>query len=332
MKAPFFWSSGLDPYSREAAPLTRALLTPLSVLYAHITERKIARAKPFNAPLPVICIGNVTSGGNGKTPVAKSVRDLLGKAGLAAATLSRGHGGTLKGPVRVNLSKHNAQQVGDEPIMLAKYGETWISRDRAAGARKISEGTAQAIIMDDGHQNPNLHKDISLLVIDAGAPFGNGYVIPKGPLREPVAKSLKRANGVILMGDGPVPAIVKSSGLPVHKCRLKPLKPVPSTPLIAFAGIGRPERFFDNLRKLGADLRDDMKFADHHTYSETDLQRLHAMAEQEGASLITTEKDFVRLPPSRKQDIFVFPVDAEFEDPKALINQILSKIGKSSPK
>lgn len=328
MKAPFFWSAGLDPYSREAAPLTRAILTPLSALYAYITARKIAKAVPFVSALPVICIGNVTTGGNGKTPVAKAIRDLLNARGLPAATLSRGHGGKLKGPLKVDPLQHTAHLVGDEPMMLAKSGETWISRDRVAGATEINKGNARVVIMDDGHQNPSLHKDISLLVIDAGAPFGNGYVVPKGPLREPVAKSLMRADGVILMGDGPVPEVVKTSEMPVHRCALKPVNRAPvAGRLIAFAGIGRPQRFFDGLRAAGADVRDDVQFADHHRYSEADLKRLRAMAVSEGARLITTEKDFARIAPEHQADIIVFQVEARFENPDALMDQIFSKIG-----
>lgn len=318
MKPPRFWSAGLDPSSREAAPLTRALLTPLSWLYLWGLNRKLSSAIPFHAPVPVICIGNLTTGGAGKTPVADSLRERITALGLRAATLSRGHGGKEPGPLKVDPAAHSFRETGDEPLLLAATGESWIGRDRAASATEMAKAGVQAILMDDGHQNPSLAKDFTFLVIDAGAPFGNRHVLPKGPLREPIASGLARGDAVILMGEGPIPGEVSASGKPTLRAHLEPAAPVPIGPLVAFAGIGRPERFFDSLKAQGADLRDAVPYDDHHPYSAGDLQFLRRLASAENARLVTTAKDHVRLPPEMRAETLVHPVKAVFEAPEAL--------------
>ncbi len=329
MKAPYFWSAGLDPASREAAPLTRALLTPLSWLYLAGFRRKLAQAAPERVSIPVICIGNLTAGGAGKTPVAEAVRSRINKLGVRAATLSRGHGGREAGPLKVDRARHTFRDVGDEPLLLAASGEAWIGRDRAAAARAMAAAGVGAAVMDDGHQNPSLAKDFTFIVIDAGAPFGNGHVLPKGPLREPVVSGLARADAVILMGDGPVPGSVAGCGKPVLRAHLKAAGPAPSGPLVAFAGIGRPEKFIDSLKAAGADLRDAVPFPDHHPYTAGDFRLLKQLASRDGARLITTSKDHVRLAPELGADVLVFPVRAEFEAPEAL-DALLAPIFKRS--
>jgi tetraacyldisaccharide 4'-kinase len=329
VKAPSFWSAGLDPKSREAAPLTRALLTPLSWLYLWGLNRKLASAVPAHATIPVICIGNVTTGGAGKTPIAEAIRERITALGLRAATLSRGHGGKLAGPLKVDPARDTFRDVGDEPLLLAATGESWIGRDRPQAATAMSADGVQAILMDDGHQNPSLAKDFTFIVVDAGAPFGNGHVLPKGPLREPVAQGLARADAVILMGDGPVPPGVSASGKPVLRARLAATEAVPSGPLVAFAGIGRPQRFFDSLKEAGADLRDSIPFADHHPYSSDDLAFLRKLAAGDAARLVTTSKDHVRLPAPMRAETLVHPVKAVFEDPQAL-DALLAPIFKRS--
>lgn len=318
MKPPSFWSAGLDPKSREAAPLTRALLTPLSWLYLQGLNRKLAGTTAAKACVPVICIGNLTTGGAGKTPVAEAIRERITALGLRAATLSRGHGGDQAGPLQVDPAFHSFRDVGDEPLLLAAHGEAWIGRDRPAAATAMAGAGVGAILMDDGHQNPSLAKDLTFVVIDADAPFGNGHVLPKGPLREPVAQGLARADAVILMGAGPVPPQVSASGKPVLRARLAATDAMPAGPLVAFAGIGRPEKFFDGLKADGAELADSIPFADHHPYSPGDLRYLRELAAESGARLITTSKDHVRLPPELRAEILVRPVRAVFEDPEAL--------------
>lgn len=318
MKPPYFWQAGLEPKSREAAPLTRALLTPLAMCYAFIVQQKISSTRPFEANIPVICIGNLTLGGAGKSPVVAALRSYISAKGVRVASLSRGYGGKLKGPLKIAPDTHTAREVGDEPLMLAIGGESWIGTDRPAAARAMTDDDVQLIIMDDGHQNPSLGKDLSLVVIDAAAPFGNGFVTPKGPLREPVGRGLQRADAIILMGDGPVPEAVTSSGLPVFRARIEPVGPPPPGRLVAFAGIGRPEKFFDSLRKAGGDVVEDVPFPDHHPYSASDMAYLSQLAEDRGARLISTAKDHARLAPAAGKHIAVFPVRAVFENIAAL--------------
>lgn len=318
MKAPYFWSAGLDPKSREAAPLTRLLLTPFAMLYLWGLRRKLARARPETAPIPVICIGNLTTGGAGKTPVTEAIRNRISSTGLRAASLSRGHGGAEAGPLKVDPTRHTSRDVGDEPLLLAASGEAWIGRNRPDAARAMAADGVDIIVMDDGHQNPSLKKDLTLIVIDAGAPFGNGHVLPKGPLREKVPEGLARADAVILMGEGPVPREVTTSGLPVLRAHLVPLAPPPPGPLVAFAGIGRPQKFFDSLAEAGGDVADAVPYADHHPYTPGDLNFLRRLAQDRAATLITTTKDHVRLPPEFRAEILPWPVTAAYDNIAAL--------------
>ena len=318
MREPHFWRD-LDPRSRAAAPLTRFLLSPAAALYAHMGARRIARAEPLDCGIPVVCVGNLTLGGAGKTPVVSALRARLSAGGLRAASLSRGYGGELKGPLRVSPDEHTAGMVGDEPLMLASGGESWIARDRAAGALAMKADGVEAIIMDDGHQNPALSKTVSIVVVDAAEPFGNRHVFPKGPLREPIAAGLSRAHGVVLMGDGAVPAEVAASGLPVWRGRLAPDNALAGGAYVAFAGIGRPERFFDSLRQLaGVELSETVPFADHHVYSAGDLRYLRKLAEERGARLVTTSKDHVRLGKAFGAGVDVARVSVAFDNPDAV--------------
>ncbi|MEZ5997898.1 MAG: tetraacyldisaccharide 4'-kinase [Hyphomonas sp.] len=318
MRAPHFWSAGLDPMSREAAPLTGALLTPLSALYTWGIRRKLAKAQSEKVSARVICVGNLTVGGVGKTPVVEAIRKAGTEAGLRSASLSRGYGGREAGPLRVDPAHHTAADVGDEPLMLAASGETWIGRDRAATAKAMAAAGVQLIVMDDGHQNPSLAKDLSIVVIDAAAPFGNGFVLPKGPLREPVADGLARAQAVVFMGEGKELTAVQKSRLPVLRAAIRPSSAVPEGPLVAFAGIGRPVKFFDALKAAGADLREGMPYGDHHVFTPGELKFLHDLAASHSARLVTTTKDHVRLPAAERQRILAFPVEARFEDEAAL--------------
>lgn len=314
LTAPEFWN---HTEGRAAAPMLRRLLTPLSWIYGYATQRRIDKTTPLDPGIPVICVGNATVGGTGKTPVTAHILSILLSNKLRAYGLSRGYGGTERGPVLVT-SKHTSDQVGDEPILLSRRAPVWVSAGRDDGARAAAAGGAQVIVMDDGHQNPLLEKTLSLLVVDAQTGFGNGRVVPAGPLREPARRALSRTDAVILMK--PYKAFETSSDLlaqfgdlPVLPAYLAPTAPLPKGPLFAFAGIGRPNKFFDALRRAGGDLVEAIGYPDHHAYSDEDLQSLRALAREYKAQLITTEKDFVRLPADIKQFVSVWPVMAVFE-------------------
>jgi tetraacyldisaccharide 4'-kinase len=236
------------------------------------------------------------------------------------ASLSRGYGGSETGPLKVDTTKHTTAQVGDEPMMLAALGESWISKDRVAGAKAMKADGVQVIVMDDGHQNPTLRKALSIIVIDAAEPFGNGSVFPKGPLREPAARGLARADGVVLMGDGEIPPEVMASGKPTLRAHLAPLAKLKPGRYVAFAGIGRPQRFFDGLRAVpDIELVEAVPYPDHHVFSAADLDYLMKLGNELDAKLLTTDKDHVRLSPEMKTKVMRASVEAKFEDEAAFI-------------
>lgn len=327
MREPRFWSREVDPKSREAAPLLRFLLTPLAWGYAEVTRRKIRAAESLRVPAIVICIGNLTAGGVGKSPVVAGLRKRIQAIhGVRVATLSRGYKGRLKGPLKVDPEIHTAADVGDEPLMLAHSGESWIGADRAAAGQAMSDAGVEVILMDDGHQNPGLAKDLSIIVVDARAGFGNGYVIPKGPLRETVTDGLARADAIIVMGESGEPLVLHDAELPLYRGKITPTETPTQGRYVAFAGIGRPEKFFDTLAELGVDLRDSVPFPDHHTFSGPDLKYLRRLAKDHGARLITTEKDYVRLPDAMREDLVYLPIDVQFDRETDLDNLLADVI------
>ena len=331
MREPHFWSRHVDPKSREAAPLLRFLLTPLAALYAGVTRHKIKSAKPTKVDATVICVGNLTAGGVGKSPVVAALRQRLGHAhGLRVATLSRGYKGRLKGPLRVDPDVHTASDVGDEPLMLARKGESWIGADRAAAGAAMAADGVDIVLMDDGHQNPGLHKDFPFIVVDSKAGFGNGFVIPKGPLRERVVDGLSRASAVIIMGDDTPPAVLRHSSLPIIMGRIHAAETPPAGKYVAFAGIGRPEKFFDTLSEIGVEVNDAVPFPDHHTFTTWDIEYLRRLAEDNEATLITTEKDLSRLNANQAEAIISLPIEVQFE-PKDALDKLLADVIKLAP-
>ncbi|MGE0596023.1 MAG: tetraacyldisaccharide 4'-kinase [Hyphomonadaceae bacterium] len=313
MRAPEFWKA--DVSGRDAVPMLRALLTPVAWAYAEVAARRNKSRRARQAPVPVICVGNLTVGGAGKTPITRAIRARLG---AHAHTLSRGYGGRLAGPLRVTPDM-DAREVGDEPLLHAADGPAWISRDRFAGAMAAASAGAHAIIMDDGFQNPALAKDLSILAIDAGYGIGNGKVFPAGPLRERLGDGLARADAIILMGDDSdrAPWLEAFEG-PVLRARIVPIGAAPDGPLVAFAGLARPEKFFDTLAAAGAELEETLPFPDHHIYDQDDLDLIARFGAERGARLITTEKDAARLTPEWRARVLVLPVEAQFSDEPAL--------------
>jgi tetraacyldisaccharide 4'-kinase len=313
MRAPEFWR-GSDHTARIAA----ALLSPIGFLYGATVAWRRRNAQPYRPRAKVICVGNLTVGGTGKTPVAIALAAMLAKRGLKPMFLTRGYGGKEHGPIFVNLAHDRAAQVGDEPLLLAHMAPAIVARDRAAGARLADEAQADIIIMDDGHQNFSVAKDLSLVVVDAATGFGNRHVLPAGPLREPVSQGLARADAIVLTGDGN-PDLGKFQD-PVLRTHFKPapVGDLHGQRVVAFAGTGRPEKFFDTLKMLGATVVEVTPFEDHHTYTAAELARLKAKARAANALLITTEKDFVRLSPAERTDVATLPVAAAFDDPTAI--------------
>ena len=317
-------------YVREdaPAPVTRALLTPVSWIWAAVTARRIARTVPIDPGVPVICVGNLTAGGTGKTPVVRELLKRLRARHIDAHGLSKGYGGSLEGPVQVDPAKHTAAEVGDEPLMLAADAPIWISRDRAQGAVAAAWAGAQALVMDDGHQNPSIRKTLSLVVVDGETrnnewPLGDGAVFPAGPLREPLAVGLARADAVIVMLpsdlEAPDPELTAMFlGKPVLIARLAPTAPPPSGPQVGFAGVGKPWKVERSLQAAGCDLKDFAPFPDHMAYDERTLRSLADRAATFGAGLVTTEKDWARLPAAWRTRIVAWPVAAIFEDDAAL--------------
>jgi tetraacyldisaccharide 4'-kinase len=313
MRAPEFWTQG---------GLAPALLAPCALLYRAGGALREKMTTPWHAPVPVICIGNLTVGGAGKTPTAIAVGRVLQEFGMSVAFLSRGYGGSEKGPVLVDLAVHNARKVGDEPLLLARCAPTWVARDRKDGARLAIADGADVLVMDDGLQNPSLRKDLRIVVVDGSYGFGNERVLPAGPLREPLARGLARADAFVVIGpDRRGLARRLGAQAPVLAAALVPddaARGLSGRKLHAFAGIGRPEKFFATLDAIGAVRAAAHAFADHHPYSAIEIERLLADAERAGAVLVTTTKDHVRLPPALRARVTAVAVDLAFEDRAAL--------------
>jgi tetraacyldisaccharide 4'-kinase len=309
MRAPEFW--------RHDGLLAR-LLAPAAAVYAVATARRVARPG-WRAPVPVICCGNATAGGAGKTILALDLGARL--TAHRVAFLTRGHGGRVRGVHRVDPARDDAATVGDEALLLADCAPTWVTADRAAGARAAVAGGAGVLVMDDGLQNPGLAKDFSFLVVDGGTGFGNGRVIPSGPLREPVAAAAARCAAAVLIGEdrsGARDAL--PPGLPVLRADLQQqdVAGLAGRRVFAFAGIGIPDKFFAGLRAAGAVLAGAESFADHHPYTQSAIAGLLARAEAADALAVTTPKDAVRLPADLRGRVRVVGVRLVWHDPAAL--------------
>jgi len=324
MKAPEFWRTG-------RGGLPAAALSPLGWVYGLAGKVRRSLSRPWQPPVPVICVGNLVAGGAGKTPVALDLAQRLQAIGTSVSFLSRGYGGSETGPRRVDGDVDRADQVGDEPLLLCRQAPTWVSQDRVRGAAAASDG-ADVIIMDDGYQNPSLIKACSLLVIDGQYGFGNGRLIPAGPLRETPGDALKRADGVIIIGEDEAGLVTFISrafpDLPLLRTKIVPgpeIKNLTDKPLTAFAGIGQPDKFFRTLTDAGCNVVTSRSFPDHHPYSLTDLEHLKSLAKKNNSQLITTEKDSVRIPKDQSQDIEVLTITLQWED-EALLQSLLDRL------
>jgi tetraacyldisaccharide 4'-kinase len=319
MRQPDFWNRH-DRISQLAVKL----LSPLGRIYGASVAYRAAHTEPYRPRAKVVCVGNLTAGGTGKTPIAMEIARLLIARGGHPVFLSRGYGGRIRGPAFV-AKDDRAIRVGDEALLLASVAPVIVSPERAAGAALADEHGFDVIVMDDGHQNFALVKDISFVVIDAEEGFGNNHVLPAGPLREPVKQGLARADALIINGAGNPP--IPETGLETLRARLAPIddKSWSGVRTVAFAGIGRPEKFFGSLAALGAEIVETRPFGDHHIYTQAEIARLKARARSEHATLATTEKDYMRLAPDERDGIEMVRVRAQFDD-RAALDRLLDRL------
>ena len=336
MREPAFW--------RRPSSWISLLLMPLGAIYGLVAGWRLRR-EGFDAGIPVLCVGNYHVGGAGKTPTVLALTTMLRDLGETPVVLSRGYGGRLRGPIKVDSERHAAADVGDEPLMLARTVPVVVARDRIEGVALARSQGASVILMDDGFQNPAIAKDASLIVIDSDRGLGNGRVLPAGPLRAPLPPQLARTDALIVVGDGTaaeaVAATIAAGGKPVLSAHLRAddasVASLRGKRVLAFAGIGDPHRFFRTLRGCGIEVVRERAFADHHPFSQGEIETLTAEAKRDALTLVTTEKDLARLRkaeglPCRTQDIVPFAVTLQFDSPAKLRTFISERLFKAREK
>jgi len=318
-------ASEAPPFWWERPDWRAYALYPFSAIYGAVARHRIVAARREKVDLPVLCVGNFTVGGTGKTPVAIALARQAARMKLTPGFLSRGHGGSFSEPHVVDLHHDSARHVGDEPLLLAEHGPVAVTPNRAAGARLLVERGCDFLIMDDGFQSARIHIDYALLIIDGRRGLGNGHVIPGGPMRAPLLDQLRFADALLKMGDGnaadPVIRMASRANKPVFAASARPrgARAFSGRRFLAFAGIGNPDRFFDTVRKTGGEAVLTRAFPDHHAFTGEDFEDLTSLAAANGLELITTAKDAVRLKhgaaaaQSFLERLTVLEIDAVFE-------------------
>ncbi|MBI3701890.1 MAG: tetraacyldisaccharide 4'-kinase [Afipia sp.] len=336
MREPGFWY--------RPPSLTSHLLSPLGTIYGALTSQRMSHVGR-SVGIPVICIGNYHLGGAGKTPLALKLADLLEFSGEVPFVVSRGYGGQLKGPLRVDSNVHTAAEVGDEPLMMAAHVPVIVSRDRVAGTELAKSQGARIVLLDDGFQNPSLQKDLSLIVVDAKRGVGNGCVFPAGPLRAPLSPQIAKSDALIVIGGGSgadgLTAAVKRAGKLVVRAALtsdpSSIAALRDKRVLAFAGIGDPMRFFETLRANGIDVAEEISFADHHEFAFSEMEALATRATAKSLTLVTTEKDMARIRSDSRlvsfaRDISTLAVELEFENEEELRSFIQERLVRARQK
>jgi tetraacyldisaccharide 4'-kinase len=314
--APRFWD--------QPPGLIADLLAPASAVWSTAGRFRRALSRPYRPRVPVVCVGNLVAGGAGKTPVALALSAWLLERNVATHVVTRGYGGRLRGPVRVDPAHHDARSVGDEALLHAARSPCWVARDRAAGVRAAVASGAHLVLLDDGFQNPAIAKTLSVVVIDAAYGVGNHRVIPAGPLREALGDGLARADAVVLLATGHEPSLDEPipipGGLPRIPAVMAPVagERLAGLRLFAFAGIGRPQKFFATLQALNADLVATQVFPDHHLFRATEIDDMRRAGDRAAAHLVTTAKDIVRVPPDLRPGIEVLEIEVRWSEPETL--------------
>ncbi len=316
MKTPKYWQSN---------SFVSKILIPFGWVYGWITQLRLKLKKSPKAEIPVICIGNITAGGTGKTPVSISVAKLLTTDMYHPFFISRGYGGKLQN-VMVNNKKHSAKDVGDEPLLLSQQAPVVVNANRHEGAKLAYQEGADVVIMDDGFQNPSLHKDLSFLVFDGHYGIGNGKIIPAGPLRETFENGTKRADALIILGKDKHNLSARTK-LPVFFGHTEATQTAVSDKnVLAFAGIGHPQKFYHTLSQQGFNVVETVDFPDHHFYTKSEVENILQKAEKLNADIYTTSKDFVKIPASLQKYINVLEIAVVWENPEELLQFIKEKI------
>jgi tetraacyldisaccharide 4'-kinase len=322
-KAPKFWNSSSRHFLSD-------LLGPIAGVYSAASKTLQTRQLRFQEKLtiPVICIGNATMGGTGKTPIAAALgRHIKEKYQKNVHFLSRGYKGSAEGPLKVDATRHSYREVGDEPLLLSEIAPVWVSKDKVRGGVKAQEQGAELLIMDDGLQNQNLYKDFSILVIDGAYGFGNERVFPAGPLREPISHALEKASILLMLGEDKMQLTKRFfENFPVLRADIQPKgrESLKSKNVLAFCGIGRPEKFFTFLEEHGVQVQENISFSDHYPYKDQEIENLIKKANEKGLCLVTTRKDSIRIAPKYHSSLYIIDIDIVFQDYDALDSYLRS--------